>query len=94
MPDITVADAPGALRYEIRVDGELGGYAQYYMEKGRIVFTHTEIDPAFEGHGLGSRLAAGALDDVRRRGLGVRALCPFIAQFVRDHPEYEDLLVT
>ena len=94
MPDITIADVPGASRYEIRVDGALGGYAMYRMEPGRIVFTHTEIDPAFEGHGLGSRLAAGALDDVRRRGLDVRPLCPFIARFVREHPEYEDLVVT
>src|SRR5579872_2871098 len=94
VPDITIADVPEASRYEIRVDGALGGYAMYRMEPGRIVFTHTEIDPAFEGHGLGSRLAAAALDDVRRRGLRMWPVCPFIAQYVRDHPEYEDLVVT
>jgi predicted GNAT family acetyltransferase len=92
MADITVADVPSDSRYEIRVDGELAGYAAYRGEPHRIVFTHTEIDPAYEGQGLGGRLAAAALDDVRARGLAVRADCPFIAGFIRRHAEYQDLV--
>jgi predicted GNAT family acetyltransferase len=56
------------------------------------VFTHTEVDPAFEGHGIGSALAAGALDDARRRGLVVVPSCPFIRAYITRHPEYADLL--
>ena len=71
MAEITIADNPAEQRYEARCDGELAGFAQYRLEPGTIVFIHTEVDPAFEGHGVGSRLAAGALDDVRARGLTV-----------------------
>jgi len=89
-PQIT--DNPGERRYEARVDGQLAGFAEYRIAGGRVIFFHTEVDPAFEGHGVGARLAAGALDDVRARGLRMTPRCPFIAAFVRRHPEYEDLV--
>jgi uncharacterized protein len=54
---------------------------------------HTEIEPEWEGRGFGSTLAAGALDDVRVRGLKVRPLCPFVVAYIRRHPEYADLVV-
>lgn len=79
-------------RYEVRVDGEMAGFAQYVMRGGRIVFVHTEIDDAFEGKGVGSALAKGALDDVRARGLPVVPICPFIASYIERHPEYQDLV--
>jgi predicted GNAT family acetyltransferase len=56
------------------------------------VFLHTEVDPSVKGLGIGSRLAAGELDDVRSRGLKVVAKCPFIAAWLRRHPDYADLL--
>ena len=51
----TVLDVAESSRFEIRVDGRLAGLAQYHMkDPGLIVFTHTEIDDAYEGRGLGS----------------------------------------
>ena len=58
------------------------------------MFTHTEIDPAFEGHGVGSALAKAALDDVRAKGLKAVPLCPFIRTWIDRHPDYEDLVAT
>ena len=84
-----VVDDPAESRYEIYDDDDkLAGFSTYRLAGDRIVFIHTEIDPAFEGHGVGSALARGALDDARRRGLTVIARCPFIARFIREHPEY------
>ncbi len=85
-------DNPGASRFEVYVDETLAGFAAYELRTGSIVFTHTEIDPVFEGRGLGSQLAAGALDSVRSRNLRVVARCPFIARYLSRHPEYADLL--
>jgi predicted GNAT family acetyltransferase len=88
-----VRDNPARLRYEIfDDDGALAGFAQYVLRGGRVIFVHTEIDDAYEGKGLGSRLAAGALDDVRRHGHLVVPLCPFIASYIEHHPEYADLV--
>jgi predicted GNAT family acetyltransferase len=81
-------------RYEIYLGEDRVGYAAYREEPGRVVFTHTVIDPAYEGRGLGSRLAGFALDDVRSRGLLIVAQCPFIAAYVKRHPEYADLVAS
>ena len=91
--DIKVVDHPELSRFEIWADGKVAGFARYRLAPGRIVFTHTEIDPVFEGHGLGSRLASGALDVARERSLSIEPLCPFIAAYVKQHSQYQSLVV-
>ena len=89
---IRIADNSALHRYEVLRDGVVVGISQYALTDDVITFLHTEVDSAVEGQGLGSRLAAGALDDVRRRGLRVIAKCPFIAAYLKRHPDYADLL--
>jgi predicted GNAT family acetyltransferase len=88
-----VRDNPTTRRYEIldAVD-RIAGFTEYDLSGDVITFVHTEIDPAFEGQGMGSKLAKGALDDVRERGLRVVAVCEFMAGFIERNPEYADLL--
>ena len=88
---VTVTDAPERRRYEARVDGELAGFAAYQRKGDLVVFTHTEVDAKHEGQGVGSTIAREVLDDVRRRGLRARLLCPFLAGWASHHPEYDDL---
>src|SRR3954466_12904434 len=92
MANVQVTDAPDRHRFEITVDGQLAGFARYVRRGRRIVFVHTEIDPAFEGKGLGTQLAAGALDAARDANEPVVPLCPFIAAFIEGHPQYADLV--
>lgn len=87
-----VVDVPDQRRYEIRADGEVAGFAEYILTEDLITFTHTEIDPAHEGRGLGGALVRGALDDVRSRGLDVLPLCPFVKGWIQRHPDYTDLV--
>jgi predicted GNAT family acetyltransferase/glutaredoxin len=87
-----VADVPAEKRYELRLDGRLVGLAAYHRRGNRIAFTHTEVDESCVGRGLGSRLAAAALDDAAARGLDVVPLCPFIARYIERHPEYESVV--
>ncbi len=82
---VTVSDNPAKSRFEVFLDGELGGFAEYTLEPDRITFTHTEV--ALEGKGLGSALVRQALDDVRRRGLVVVPQCPFVRGYLDKHPE-------
>ncbi|WP_436493493.1 GNAT family N-acetyltransferase [Actinokineospora sp. HUAS TT18] len=79
-------------RYEARVDGKLAGFAEYQAARELVVFTHTEVDPAFEGQGVGSALARAGLDDVREKGLRVLPLCPFIRDWIGKHRDYVDLV--
>lgn len=91
---IEVHDNPDEDRYEIRVDGQLAGFAQYRLRPGKISFVHTEIDSEREGAGLGSRLVRFALDEARMRGLSVVPICPFVAGYIERHPgDYLDLVV-
>jgi predicted GNAT family acetyltransferase len=80
-------------RYELRHDGAVAGFVDYrFAGDNRIVMVHTEVDERFEGHGIGSLLAKGALDDARAHGWQVVPRCPFIAEYIRHHPDYADLV--
>jgi predicted GNAT family acetyltransferase len=72
-------------------DGAEAGVAYYDRSQGIVTFTRTEVDPAFEGRGVGSQLAGGALGMVRARGERFVWECPFIRAYVERHPEYADL---
>jgi predicted GNAT family acetyltransferase len=90
---IAVSDNRQELRYELRVDGRLAASIAYRLEPGVVVLVHTDVEPSFEGRGLGSRLVKAALDDIRARGLSMTPLCPFVALYLRRHPEHADLVV-
>jgi predicted GNAT family acetyltransferase len=94
LTELTVADNSEAQRYEARFGSELIGIVGYRLEPGEITLIHTEVDPAFEGQGVASRLVAGALDDIRRRDLSLVPVCPFVQSFLRRHLEYADLVAT
>jgi len=92
-PEPLIEDAPERDRYEARVDDELAGVLEYIHKRGRIALMHTEVDPAFEGRGVGSALVRHALDDARRRGLRVIATCPYVQSYLDRHPEDDDIVV-
>ena len=89
---MTVTDHPNELRYEIEVDGELAGFLLYRVEPGVLELVHTDVDPKWEGKGVGGALVKGALEDIRARDLKIRPYCPFVRAYLRRHPEYEDLV--
>ncbi|HEX7775877.1 MAG TPA: GNAT family N-acetyltransferase, partial [Parvibaculum sp.] len=53
----------------------------------------TVVPEELGGKGVGSRLAKGALDAVRAEGLKVVPQCPFIAAYIKKHPEYQPLVI-
>lgn len=79
-------------RYEARLDGEMAGFAAYELDERHLVFVHIEVDDRFEGKGVGSALARGALDDVRaHESRRVIARCPFVRAWIQRHPDYQGL---
>ncbi len=89
---MTVTDRPNELRYDIEVDGEVAGFLLYRVEPGVLELVHTDVDPKWEGKGVGGALVKGALDDIRARDLKIRPFCPFVRAYLRRHPEYQDLV--
>lgn len=89
---ITVRDNPQGNRYELVLDDTVVGEIVYRLQPGAVVRLHTEVSDELEGQGLGAQLVAGALDDIRARGLQIVPLCPFVSSYLRRHPEYADLV--
>ncbi len=89
-PEIVHASA--TKRFEIHLGRAVIGRSYYRLEDGRRVFTHTEVDPDYQGHGLASQLIQYALDATRNEGLRVVALCPTVSAFIAKRPEYHDMI--
>jgi predicted GNAT family acetyltransferase len=95
MPDsIDVTRNDAGLQYEVELNGTPAGLIRYRVDGDVLDMVHTEVDPEFEGGGVGSTLVQRALDDVRERGLYVRPSCPFVAAYIEQHPDYADLVAS
>ena len=91
-PNIEVRNDPENRQFMVLVEGKVAGKAEYRLRGDTYLFTHTEVDPEFQGMGVANRLARAALDKVRDQGRTLVPLCPFIAAYIRRHPEYDDLV--
>ncbi|KAA9106620.1 N-acetyltransferase [Microbacterium rhizomatis] len=81
---VTRNDAAG--RYEIHVGDVLGGFTEFRVDsRGRLVFPHTSIDPAFAGRGLGAVLVGDAMKDAVARHETVVPECPYVVRFLQKH---------
>jgi predicted GNAT family acetyltransferase len=89
--DLRVVKNEAEQRYEALVDGRLA-VITYQRRADRIIFIHTEVPEALEGHGIAGAMARFALDEARAQGLVVIPRCPFVAAYIRRHPEYADLV--
>lgn len=79
-------------RYALLVGDARVGEIDYRMRDGAVELIHTGVDPEREGEGLGSVLVRGTLADIGARGLRVIPSCPFVAAYIRRHPEFESLV--
>ncbi|WP_067673631.1 GNAT family N-acetyltransferase [Nocardia miyunensis] len=81
--DNTVED-----RFELFVDGNLAGIAEYQDTVSERAFVHTEVFGDYSGKGYARQLVDAALDDTREQGFGVLPLCPMVRHVVQTQPEY------
>ena len=73
-------------RYEVHVGEVLAGFTVFRIDsRGRLLFPHTEVDPAFRGRGLAQAVVAEAMADAARRGETVVPHCPVVAKYIREH---------
>ncbi|RYG32044.1 N-acetyltransferase [bacterium] len=80
-----MVEGPG--RYELRKGDELIGVSDFVVKDGVAILPHVEIDPSYEGQGLGSRLVREQLAALKERGLGIDAHCPFVVAYLKRHPD-------
>jgi len=87
-----VVDNPDESRFELRLDGELVGFAEYRPAGDSVIIAHTEIDAGHEGEGLGGVLVREALERIQASGKTVIPICPFTAAYIKRHPEFVELV--
>ena len=91
LDNVAVVNNEEALRFEAAV-GELRALITYRRSPDRIAFLHAEVPPPLRGQGLAGKLTKTALEFARANHLEVLPLCPYVAAYVRKHPEYHDLV--
>ncbi|GAB5429358.1 MAG: GNAT family N-acetyltransferase [Devosia indica] len=91
----TVINNSGAHRFELPIEGSDGeiATAYYRIEDGHYVLTHTEVPSRFSGQGIGSQLAHGVFEAIRRDEGKVVLRCPFMGAYYARHPEYSDIVI-
>jgi predicted GNAT family acetyltransferase len=92
--EVVVRDNPDRGRYEAHAGSALAGFAEYHVQPGVVTVLHTEVDPAFEGQGVGSELVRRMVEDIRDRDSKVLPICPFARAFLQRHPEYANVVWT
>lgn len=90
--DINLADNASEKRYEALLDGSTAR-VEYIKAQNKIYLTHTEVPSALEGKGIGSALVHKVLEDIDRQNLILIPLCPFVALYLKRHPELKKLVM-
>lgn len=67
-------------------------YIEFIAAKGRIYLVHTEVPKGLEGRGLGSAIVRGTLELIEANNNVLFPLCPFVASYIRRHPEWKKIL--
>lgn len=95
MKDYRFSDNKDKKRYELDLeDGQVAFIEYINMPKDVIIFTHTDVPYEHENQGIGSQIAAKALEDVQKRDMKVIPQCGFIATYIRRHPEWRKIVAT
>ena len=83
-------DNTEARQYEVSVEEQIARI-EYIKAQDKIYLTHTEVPLSLEGKGIGSKIVEMALKDVARQDLTLIPLCPFVAGYIKDHPEWKKI---
>lgn len=89
MSSFSIRNNPERGRFELFDRNTVIGKAAY-VDHGDAerIFYHTVIDEEYGGQGLGNLLAAEALGQTVAAGLKIVPVCPYIAKYLKKHPEY------
>ena len=88
---VTVIEDRPAGEFRATLDGQPAGLIGYRRDGDVFDLLHTEVDGAFEGHGVGTGLVRQALAIVRTQAGRVRPSCPFVRRYLEQHPGEADL---
>lgn len=89
--EFNIADNGSKKRYEANIEGNLA-IVEYIVAPDKIFLTHTEVPKELEGKGIASTMVKKVLQEIEKRELKLAPLCPFVAMYLKKHPEWKKLL--
>jgi predicted GNAT family acetyltransferase len=84
-----VTDNEAESRFEAKSGGRLAELT-YRRRGNRLVLLHTGVPAELEGHGVGGKLVAAAVDRATRDSLTIVPLCPFARSWLQRHKDVAD----
>lgn len=80
-------------QFELDIKGYTPLIEYYINPEGNVFLTHTEVPMQLEGKGIGSTLVKKTLENIEQRKLHVVPMCPFVAAYIKKHPEWMRIVV-
>lgn len=90
--ELNLVNVKSKKRYEVLIDDSIA-FIDYIIAKEKIHLTHTEVPKSMAGKGIGSALVLKVLEDIERQNLILVPLCPFVASYIKRHPEWNKLVL-
>jgi len=90
--NVTLVDNKTAKQFEFIIEGQLAKI-EYIWVKDKIYLTHTEVPKSLAGKGVGTAIVKSALEFVDKENLTLVPLCPFVALYIKRHPEWRRLVL-
>ncbi len=87
----SIIDNKEKKRFELKVNDRLA-IMEYIDAKDSFYLTHTEVPKELEGKGIASAMVQEVLGIVRKKGKPLAPLCPFVAMYIKRHPEWLDIV--
>ncbi|WP_350284455.1 GNAT family N-acetyltransferase [uncultured Croceitalea sp.] len=88
----TLINNEAAKQYEFHIDAQVPKI-EYIKTKDKIYLTHTEVPRSLEGKGIATALVLQVLEDIKQKELTLVPMCPFVAMYIKRHPEWKSLVL-
>lgn len=79
------------LRFEVKLDDDTA-FLEYRWKNDKMALMHTFVPEKYSGKGIAAALAKTALEFARNKGIKIIVYCPYVAAYIKKHPEYEVLI--
>ena len=89
--EVIISENREKKRFETEVEGKLA-LIEYIRAQNKVYLTHTEVPKELEGKGVASSMVKQVLQQIKDEGLELVPLCPFVAAYLKRHPEWKEIL--
>jgi hypothetical protein len=89
--ELEISENKDKKRFEASVEGNLA-FVEYIRAENKVYLTHTEVPSQLEGKGIASAMVKQILEQIKNEELKLVPLCPFVAAYVKRHPEWKEIM--